>query len=70
MKHIAKKLSKGHYIYRGFKVNCIEYYAPEKCSVWEAVDHDGSGFAHSFTLRDTKRLIDEELDKPKENGKS
>lgn len=27
----------------------------------EAVDHDGSGFAHSFSLRDTKMLIDIDL---------
>lgn len=29
---------------------------------WEAVDNDGSGFAHSFTLKETKEFIDCELD--------
>ena len=29
---------------------------------WEAVDDDGSGFAHSFSLRDTKQLADWEIE--------
>lgn len=49
-KHSAKRISKGHYIYRGYKVYCIGYYPPENRIVWEAVDHDGSGFAHSFFI--------------------
>ena len=28
----------------------------------EAEDTDGCGFAHSFRLRDTKRLIDESIE--------
>lgn len=60
-KYSAKRISKGHYIYRGYKVYCIGYYPPENRIVWEAVDHDGSGFAHSFSLRDTKMLIDIDL---------
>ena len=25
----AKRISKGHYEYRGFKINCVGYYPPE-----------------------------------------
>lgn len=55
------KISKGHYIYKDIKINCIGYYPPEKRVVWEAVDKNGCGFAHSFSLRDTIRLIDEDI---------
>lgn len=60
-KHSVKRISKGHYIYRGYKIYCVGYYPPERRVTWEAADHDGSGFAHSFSLSDTKRLIDEDL---------
>lgn len=63
MKHRAKRLSPGHYIYRGYKVNCLGYYHPEHRVVWEAEDETGCGFAQSFSLRDTKRFIDSEIDK-------
>lgn len=63
MNHTAKRISAGHYIYRGYKVTCLGYYEPEHRVVWEAEDENGCGFAHSFSLRDTKRLIDECLDK-------
>ena len=63
-KHICKKISRGHYKYRGFKIVCVGYYNPEHRMCWEAIDTDGkSGFGHSYTLRDVKREIDYELDK-------
>ena len=63
-KHICKKISRGHYKYRGFEIVCAGYYNPEHRVCWEAIDTDGiSGFAHSYTLRDVKREIDYELDK-------
>lgn len=55
------KISKGHYTYKGVQINCIGYYPPEKRVVWEAVDKNGNGFAHSFSLKDTIRLIDENI---------
>ena len=55
------KISKGHYTYKGIQINCIGYYPPEKRVVWEAVDKDGCGFCHSFPLKDTIRLIDENI---------
>ena len=62
--HICKKISRGHYKYRGFEIVCVGYYNPEHRVCWEAIDTDGrSGFAHSYTLGDVKREIDYELDK-------
>ena len=61
----AKRISKGHYLYRGFKITCYPNEAYRISSwrrVWEAVDENGCGFAHSSSLRDTKRLIDEDLE--------
>ena len=55
------KISKGHYTYKGIQINCIGYYPPEKRVVWEAVDKDGCGFCHSFSLKDTIRLIEENI---------
>lgn len=59
-KERAKKLSARHYIYRGFPITGI-YLSAEGKVCWEAEDKDGSGFAHSFRLKDTKSLIDEEI---------
>ena len=62
---IAKKISRGHYVYRGYDIWCCGYYEPEHSIVWEAVDEYGGGFAKSFRLRDTKLLIDYELNESK-----
>lgn len=62
----AKRISSGHYLYRGFKITCYTneaFHLSGWRRVWEAVDENGCGFAHSCSLRDTKRLIDEELEK-------
>lgn len=61
----CRRESAGHYVYRGFRVICVGYYPPEGRVVWEAVDENGCGFAHSFRLRDTKRLIDESIENEK-----
>ena len=63
--HKAQKIRAGHYLYRGFHVYSVGYYEPEGCVCWEAVDHNGCGFAHSHSLRDTKALIDAELNSPR-----
>jgi len=62
-KYHAHRVDTNIYEYRGFQVECVGYYPPEGRVVWEAVDHDGSGFAHAFTLRECKMWIDKELDK-------
>lgn len=56
MIHKAKRLRRGHYVYRGFKVDCVHPLG------WEAVDSLGCGFAHASTLSGVKALIDWELD--------
>ena len=60
--HTATKVSPGQYIYRGFPVVCVGYYHPEHRVCWEATDEHGCGFAHGFSLREVKSLIDNELD--------
>ena len=61
-KYRAKRISRGHYIYRGFEIHGF-YYGPEHKVCWEATDHDGCGFAHGCSLKETKALIDDELER-------
>jgi len=61
-KYHAHRVDTMTYEYRGFIIEGF-YYSPEGRNVWEAVDHDGSCFAQSFTLAECKMWIDEELDK-------
>ena len=56
-----KKKSKGHYVYRGYDVNCVGYYEPEHRVCWEGVDKDGCGVAHGFSMREVCFWIDEFL---------
>lgn len=64
MKYVrAKRIRKGKYLYKGFEINCVGYYPPEKHVCWEAVDENGCGFAHSYSLKQTKLLIDQSLNK-------
>lgn len=64
MKHTAKRLGKGHYLYRGFEIMCVGYYPPEHRICWECIDEDGmSGFGHGFSLNECKMWIDIEIDK-------
>ena len=65
MKHKAKRIGCGKYEYRGLIVCSVGYYPPEKRICWEVVDHDGSCFAHAFSLRESKNRINQELDNPK-----
>ena len=58
---VSKKISRGIYLYRGF-VLIGHYHSPEGRVCWEAIDDDGTGFAHSFSLRDTKKWVDYEID--------
>ncbi len=62
-KHGAKRLSSDHYLYRGFEIICVGYYNPEHRVCWEAINNDGiSAFAHGYSLKEVKMLIDYELD--------
>lgn len=60
--HKAKRIRAGKYIYRGYEIYCCGYYPPEQRVVWEAVDEYGGGFAHNYSLKDVKILIDQNLD--------
>lgn len=66
----ARRISRGHYIYRGFQVICVGYYPPDGRVCWEAVDEHGCGFAHSYSFADTKNEIDWELDKDEKKLKT
>lgn len=64
MGHKARRIGDGHYIYRGYEIRRYqnEGFLPKYKYIWEAVDEYGCGFAHSGRLRDSKRMIDEEID--------
>lgn len=62
-KHKAKRIRPGKYNYRGITINCIGYFEPEHRICWEAVDETGCSFAHAYTFRDCKYLVDKDLDK-------
>lgn len=61
--HKAKRIRAGKYIYRGYEIYCLGYYPPEQRVVWEAVDENGCGFAHYYSLKGVKKLIDQDIDK-------
>lgn len=63
----AKRITRGQYLYRGFKICCVGYLSSDGRYGWEAIDHDGSSFAQSFSLSETKRLVDKELELYKDN---
>lgn len=62
VKHTAHRISSGLYLYRGFGVRCVGYYNPEHKVCWEAFDDRGYGFAHSYSLKDTKFWIDKTIE--------
>ena len=64
-KYKLKKISKGHYEYRGCKIDCVGYYHPEKRVCWECTYTDGTTFGHSYTMRDCLAEIDSEIEKTK-----
>ena len=65
----AKRLGRGRYLYRGFIIHCCGYFDSTYRNVWEVIDHDGSAFGHSGSLRESKRDVDEELEREqKRNG--
>ncbi len=64
-KYSAKRISKGHYEYRGYRIQSVGYYPPEHRECWECIDHDGSGFGHSFSKKDCMLEIDDEIEKLK-----
>lgn len=64
MKNTKKKVRKGKYLYRGYEIQCIGYYHPEKRIVWEAnFKGEIDAAFHGFSLKEVKVLIDNHEDK-------
>ena len=61
--HKAKRLWKGRYLYRGYIIHTVGYYHPEHRVCWEAIDENGYGFAHSFSMRECKMWVDREIER-------
>ena len=64
MKHKCKRIRRGNYEYRGYIIQCLGYYHPEKRIIWEACPK-GKIYAdyNGFSLREVKIAIDCDLDK-------
>ena len=60
----AKRITRGHYEYRGYELYCCGYHQPDHCVWWEACKI-GSGNAdyHATTKREIMSMIDEDEDK-------
>jgi hypothetical protein len=59
----VERISKGHYEYNGFKIDCLGYFPIERSAIWEATDENGCGFAHGYTLKEVIQNIDSEMNK-------
>lgn len=62
-KYKLKKILKGHYEYRGCKIDCVGYYSPEQRVCWECTYTDGTVFGHSYSMRDCITEIDSEIER-------
>lgn len=64
-KYKAKRLGNSAYIYRGYRIKGYpnEGFFSHTNMVWEAVDENGCGFAHSETLRECKAWVDDAIEK-------
>lgn len=57
----AKKISKGVYEYKGYKLYYFGYYPPDKCVWWEAINlKTQNADYHAHTKKELMRLIDKE----------
>ena len=68
MKHKAKRIRAGKYLYRGVVITSVGYYPPEQRVCWEGCcEIHGSycGDYHGFSLAEVKALIDGDLDSRK-----
>lgn len=64
MKYKCKRICKGNYEYRGYIIQRLGYYHPEKRIIWEACPK-GKMYAdyNGFSLSEVKIAIDCDLDK-------
>lgn len=56
----AKKISKGVYEYKGYKLIRFGYFPNEQSVWWEAVDRNGDAEYHAHTKKGLMQLIDKE----------
>lgn len=62
-KQHPKRISSGHYKYRGYDIRNHGYYEPDKCIWWEAINEETQcADYHYHRLRDIIKAIDEDLD--------
>lgn len=58
-----KKIKCGRYEYKGYILQNIGYYPPDKKVVWEAHDpKTGEGSFHAYSKRQLKYLIDKDVE--------
>lgn len=62
MKHTAKRISSGEYVYRGYKIIRFGYHPPDHSVIWEGVNDEGDADAHGHSKRHVMREIDYLLD--------
>ena len=56
-----RKITAGHYQYKGYEIVCLGYYPPDQKRVWEAVNMDTQcGDYHGYTLKEVKQQIDDD----------
>lgn len=58
----AKKLSKGIYEYKGYRIANCGYHHPDHCIWWEAVDKNtGCADYHANTKKELIKMIDDDI---------
>ena len=58
----AKKLSKGIYEYKGYRIKKFGYYPPEQGVWWEAVNKStGNADHHAHTKKKLMEIIDDKF---------
>lgn len=58
----ATRITSGEYLYRGFRLKCIGYHAPDRCVWWEATDSEGNAWYHEMSKRELMDTIDEDIE--------
>lgn len=59
-----KKISRGKYLYRGYKITNMGYHSPDRSVVWEAVDpKTQNADFHGYSKRQIKALMDHYFEK-------
>lgn len=63
----CRKISKGIYEYKGYRISNCGYHAPDHCVWWEAVNQStGCADYHDTTKKGIIRMIDRDSSQDKE----